>query len=72
MISIPSFAPSASKPHDKDAKREQNPRYTRYNGLSFFSPLSQTRATLNRRLRPPFSSLGAFVGLFLNSYHLFR
>jgi hypothetical protein len=33
MISIPSFAPSASKPHDKDAKREQNPRYTRYNGL---------------------------------------
>jgi hypothetical protein len=33
MISIPSFAPSASKPHDKDVKREQNPRYTRYNGL---------------------------------------
>src|SRR5262249_47074896 len=33
MISIPSFAPSASKPHDKDAKREQNPHYTRYNGL---------------------------------------
>jgi hypothetical protein len=32
MISIPSFGPSASKPHDKDAKREQNPRYTRYNG----------------------------------------
>ena len=30
MISIPSFAPSASKPHDKDVKREQNPRYTRY------------------------------------------
>jgi hypothetical protein len=34
MISIPSFAPSASKPHDKAAKREQNPHYTRYNGLS--------------------------------------
>jgi uncharacterized protein (DUF1501 family) len=33
MISIPSFAPSASKPHDKAAKREQNPHYTRYNGL---------------------------------------
>jgi hypothetical protein len=34
MISIPSFAPSACKPHDKDAKREQNPRYTRNNGLT--------------------------------------
>jgi hypothetical protein len=34
MISIPSFAPSASKPHDKAAKREQNPHYTRYNGLT--------------------------------------
>jgi hypothetical protein len=34
MISIPSFAPSASKPHDKDAKREQNPHYTHYNGLN--------------------------------------
>ena len=33
MISIPSFAPSASRPHDNDAKREQNPHYTRYNGL---------------------------------------
>jgi hypothetical protein len=33
MISIPSFAPSASKPHDKVAKREQNPHYTHYNGL---------------------------------------
>ena len=33
MISIPSFAPSASKPHDKAAKREQNPHYTHYNGL---------------------------------------
>jgi hypothetical protein len=32
MISIPSFAPSASKPHDKDAKREQNSHYTHYNG----------------------------------------
>jgi hypothetical protein len=33
MISIPSFAPSASRPHNKVAKREQNPYYTRYNGL---------------------------------------
>jgi hypothetical protein len=29
-----SFAPSASKPHDKDAKREQNPYYTRYNNVT--------------------------------------
>ncbi len=34
MISIPSFAPSASRPHDKVAKREQNPHYTNYNGLT--------------------------------------
>jgi hypothetical protein len=40
--------------------------------LRFFQPLSQTRATLNRRLCPLFSSLGAFGGLFLNSLHLFR
>src|SRR5262252_2707292 len=37
MISIPSFAPSASKPHDKDAKREQNSHYAHYNGLKFQS-----------------------------------
>jgi hypothetical protein len=42
MISIPSFAPSASKPHDKDVKREQNPRYTRYNGLNEPSVASHT------------------------------
>ena len=30
MISMPSFAPSASKPHDKGAKREQNPPYSHY------------------------------------------
>jgi hypothetical protein len=34
MISMPSFAPSASKPRDNGAKREQNPRYGHYNGLS--------------------------------------
>ena len=34
MISMPSFAPSASKSHDKGAKREQNPRYSHYNGLN--------------------------------------
>jgi hypothetical protein len=34
MISMPSFAPSASKSHDKGAKREQNPPYSDYNGLS--------------------------------------
>jgi hypothetical protein len=33
MISMPSFAPSASKSHDKGAKREQNPPYSHYNGL---------------------------------------
>jgi hypothetical protein len=27
MISIPSFAPSASRPHNKVAKREQNPHH---------------------------------------------
>ena len=31
---MPSFAPSASKSHDKGAKREQNPPYSHYNGLS--------------------------------------
>jgi hypothetical protein len=30
---MPSFAPSASKSHDKGAKREQNPPYSHYNGL---------------------------------------
>jgi hypothetical protein len=30
MISMPSFAPSASKSHDKGAKREQNPPYSHY------------------------------------------
>ena len=39
MISIPSFAPSASKPHDKDAKREQNPHYAGYNGLNSSRPI---------------------------------
>jgi hypothetical protein len=34
MISMPSFAPSASKSHDKGAKREQNPPYSHYNGLN--------------------------------------
>ena len=34
MISMPSFAPSASKSHDKGAKREQNPPYSHYNGLT--------------------------------------
>ena len=33
MISMPSFAPSASKSHDKGAKLEQNPPYSHYNGL---------------------------------------
>ena len=33
MISMPSFAPSASKSHDKGAKREQNPPYSHHNGL---------------------------------------
>ena len=33
MISMPWFAPSASKSHDKGAKREQNPPYSHYNGL---------------------------------------
>jgi hypothetical protein len=37
MISMPSFAPSASKSHDKGAKREQNPPYSHYNGLERFS-----------------------------------
>jgi hypothetical protein len=32
MISIPSSAPSASKPHDKGAKREQNPERLAYEG----------------------------------------
>jgi hypothetical protein len=27
---MPSFAPSASKSHDKGAKREQNPPYSHY------------------------------------------
>src|SRR4029077_7110869 len=31
---MPSFAPSASKSHDKGAKREQNPPYSHYNGLN--------------------------------------
>jgi hypothetical protein len=31
---MPSFAPSASKSHDKGAKREQNPPYSHYNGLT--------------------------------------
>lgn len=44
MISIPSFAPSASKPHDKDAKREQNPRYTRYNSLTRAETFQDTYA----------------------------
>src|ERR1700722_5730738 len=35
MISMPSFAPSASKSHDKGAKREQNPPYSHYNGLIY-------------------------------------
>ena len=52
MISIPSFAPSASKPHDKDVKREQNPRYTRYNGLnhwlmSLLSPIGFAKSRLS-------------------------
>ena len=34
MISMRSSAPSASKPHDNRAKREQNPRYGHYNGLN--------------------------------------
>ena len=36
MISMLSSAPSASKPHDKGVKREQNPRYSHYNGLMFY------------------------------------
>jgi hypothetical protein len=35
MISMP--APSASKSHDKGAKREQNPPYSHYNGLTHSS-----------------------------------
>src|SRR4029077_1986183 len=31
---MPSFAPSASKSHDKGAKREQNHPYSHYNGLN--------------------------------------
>jgi hemerythrin-like domain-containing protein len=38
MISMPSFAPSASKSHDKGAKREQNPPYSHYNGLKSRDP----------------------------------
>jgi hypothetical protein len=32
MISMPSSAPSASKPHDNPVKREQNPHCGHYNG----------------------------------------
>ena len=39
MISMPSFAPSASKSHDKGAKREQNPPYSHYNGLIPVTPV---------------------------------
>ena len=46
MISIPSFAPSASKPHDKVAKREQNPHYTHYNGLTSASRVCLTPVKL--------------------------
>src|SRR5262245_147151 len=52
MISIPSFAPSASKPHDKDAKREQNPHYTRYNGLHFRFDTQQVEGALLDLCRP--------------------
>jgi len=51
MISIPSFAPSASKPHDKAAKREQNPHYTHYNGLTQLS--FEARAQLKNANLPP-------------------
>lgn len=34
MISMHSCRPSASKPHDNAAKREQNPHYGHYNGLT--------------------------------------
>src|SRR5438552_9459375 len=34
MISTPSSAPSVSKRHNKTAKREQNPHYSHYNGLT--------------------------------------
>src|SRR5260370_40670947 len=33
-LSMPSFVLSPSKLHDKGAKREQNPHYSRYNCLS--------------------------------------
>jgi hypothetical protein len=33
MTSMPSSAPSASKPHDTGPKREQNPHLGHYNGL---------------------------------------
>jgi NADPH-dependent glutamate synthase beta subunit-like oxidoreductase len=34
MTSTRSSAPSASKPRDKTAKREQNPHYGQHNGLT--------------------------------------
>jgi hypothetical protein len=37
------FAPSASKPHDKGVKGEQNPRYSHYNGLTTRQFNSSTR-----------------------------
>jgi hypothetical protein len=49
MISIPSFAPSASKPHDKGAKREQNPRYTCDNGLTCASHSAEPEPTMQHR-----------------------
>src|SRR5204863_426566 len=36
MILMRSSRPSGSKPHDSTAKREQNPHYGHYNGLSCF------------------------------------
>jgi hypothetical protein len=39
-------SPSASKPHDKGVKGEQNPRYSHYNGL---------KSGLNRTKRIPTS-----------------
>jgi hypothetical protein len=51
MILIPSFAPSASKPHEKAAKREQNPHYTRYNGLK--QPFCSRRLWRSPRFSAP-------------------
>src|SRR5262252_499889 len=46
-ISMPSFVPSVSKPHDKHAKQEQNPHYSHYNGLTNPRKSSRRRGPLH-------------------------